>query len=171
MCSKSAQECQYKHEIMPEDFWPSTPPRRDNYPVSSAKTQPANPVYLNPSFNLTQVQLDSVGPVSGRYASGYSQNQLKKLKTLEEVLHPATTLTEHRVQVFSSWGNPSQPAYTTHGEKANTLMRTRIDPNNQRILKTQRLDNSWKTSPYIRSHIRKYHISCCQFRYLKYDVE
>ena len=82
------------------------------------------------------------GNAHGKYAGGYSQSQIKKLKTLEEVLNQATTPTEHRVQAFSSWGNPSQPAYTMHGEKANTLMRIRIDPNNQRILKTQRLDNS-----------------------------
>ena len=78
---------------MPKDFRPPTPPRRDNYPVSSAKTQPANPVYPNPSFKLTQVQLDYVGPTSGnahgKYAGGYSQNQIKKLKTLEEVLNQA----------------------------------------------------------------------------------
>ena len=70
------------------------------------------------------------------------------MKTLEEVLNQATTPTEHRVQAFSSWGNLSQPAYTTHGEKANILMRIRIDPNNQRILKTQRLDNSCHNKDY-----------------------
>ena len=90
-----------------------------------------------------------VGPMAGhhggRNAGGYSNNQIKKLKAMEEL----NNIAEHRVQAFSSWGNPTQPAYTTHSEKANTLMRFRIEPFKQIILRTNQKDDQWVNISYL----------------------
>ena len=37
------------------------------------------------------------GNANGKYTGGYSQDQIKKLRNLEEVLNTTTTPTEHHV--------------------------------------------------------------------------
>ena len=41
---------------------------------------------------------------------------------------------------FSSWGNPSEPPYTTPADKHNTLKQLRISPVDQQVLKNKRRD-------------------------------
>ena len=79
---------------------------------------------MNPSrpqqFNLTKEQLDTVGPpnagANSKNAGGYSVNQVKKMRWLEA--HDNTPVMS-RDRDFSSWGNPSEPAYTTPQDKLN----------------------------------------------------
>lgn len=56
---------------------------------------------------------------------------------------------EVKVHAISSWGNPSAPPYQTNEEKHNTLMRIRIATNDQRILKTDRQNQNYKTKTYF----------------------
>ena len=80
-------------------------------------------------------------------------NQVKKMRWLEA---GDNTPVMSRDRDFSSWGNPSEPAYTTPQDKLNILKQLRITPADQITLRTNRQDPSYPHKhQFPRSRITK----------------
>ena len=129
--------CQYIHDETK---------KKENLTPSASGPPPGTQFKKGVQFDLTQAQIDSVGAKAGgpNSKTGYSKNQIRKLNSMRY----ENENTEVQVRAFSSWGNPSAPPYQTNEERVNTLMRIRIEENDQRILKSDRQNQRFKSVEY-----------------------